>query len=230
MSKDTIQKPVNTARTTHTTIPAAKQAGDAYHPLAKGREEGMLYAHTRQTIQADTQTLYDLWKNEAGFPLWQENVISVVPLEGGKSHWVMGDANDPDGKRLEFDSQIVEDIPGERIAWQSVAGDVEQSGWVDFKARRDGRGTVVTLEQAFKIGRLANAAASVAKRGPEQTVIEDLRHFKQLVEAGEIPSAVRNPHGPRGVSGGVKAWMYGENNATPRGTSVLDTNQPEETK
>lgn len=219
MSHD-VQKPVNTARATFTPLPEAKQTGEEYHPLPKGREDDWLQATTRQTIQVEAETLYQLWKNQAGFPLWQEKVISVTPTEEGKSHWVMGDPDDPDGKRVEFDSQITEDVPGQKIAWKSIAGDVDQAGSVVFKPRKDGRGTVVTLEQQFKIGKIANAAASVAKRGPEQTVIEDLRHFKQLAEAGEIPSAVGNPHGPRGLSGGVKSWIYGENNTTPPGTRV----------
>ena len=72
-------------------------------------------------------------------------------------------------------------------------------------------------------GRLAIAAAALSKRSPRQIVIEDLRHFKELAEAGEIPTVVNNPHGPRGFSGSVKLRMYGENNPTPPGTSNLPT-------
>ncbi len=213
-----VARPVNTARTEFAPLPDAKQSGEQYVALPKGRSEEMLLSHARQTIGVDAGTLYRLWKDEAGFPLWQEKVLSVTPMDGGKSHWVMGDPQD--GKRIEFDSVITEDVPGERIAWKSIAGDVDQQGVVQFHARKDGRGTVVTLEQEFKIGKLANAAASVAERGPAQTVIENLRHFKQMAEAGEIPTERANPHGPRGISGGIKKWMYGENNATPPGMSV----------
>jgi hypothetical protein len=69
------------------------------------------------------------------------------------------------------------------------------------------------------LGALGNALAGVAKRSPRQTVIEDLRHFKQIVETGEIPSVKGQPHGPRGISGGIKEWMYGEINPTPPGSS-----------
>ena len=70
-------------------------------------------------------------------------------------------------------------------------------------------------------GRLTLAAAALARRTPRQIVIEDLRHFKELAEAGEIPTVVNNPHGPRGFTGSVKLRMYGENNPTPPGTSNL---------
>ena len=66
---------------------------------------------------------------------------------------------------------------------------------------------------------MGNAVAATAKRGPKQIVIEDLRHFKEMVEAGEIPSVAGQPHGPRGVTGAVKEWMLGENNPTPPGSS-----------
>jgi hypothetical protein len=41
-----------------------------------------------------------------------------------------------------------------------------------------------------------------------------------MAEAGEVPSVKNQPHGPRGVVGKVKEWMYGETNPTPPGTSV----------
>ena len=211
---------VNTARKSFTPIPDAKQVGDEYVALPKGTHDGVETQHTRQTILADPKTLYGLWKNQEAFPLWQEHVVSVKMTGATTSHWVMGNPEDADGKRIEFDSETVIDIPGEKIGWKSIAGDVEQSGEVEFKARRDGRGTVVTLVQRFKVGVLASIFASVAERGPRQTVIEDLRHFKEMAEAGEIPSVKGQAHGPRGLGGGLKEWMYGETNPTPPGSAV----------
>ena len=211
--------PVNTAKQSFTALPEAKQAGEHYVKLPDEHKDGWLHAHARQTILVEPDALYQLWSDVAKFPLWQEHVVSVTPIGAQKSHWVMGNPEEEKGKRIEFDSEIVEDVPGRKLAWKTVAGDVEQAGEVEFLARRDGRGTVVTLIQHFKVGTLANAAASAAKRGPRQTVIEDLRHFKELAETGEIPTVAGQPHGPRGISGGIKEWMYGETNPTPPGTS-----------
>ena len=215
-----IQAPVNTARQSFTPLPDAKQHGDHYVAIPQEQKDGWVHAHARQSILVQPQALYELWSEQEKFPLWQEQVVSVTMTGPKTSHWVMGNPEDEKGARVEFDSEIVEDMPGKKIAWKSIAGDVEQSGEVNFAPRRDGRGTVVTLVQHFKVGKLANAAASIVKRGPKQTVIEDLRHFKQMAEAGEIPSVKDQPHGPRGISGGVKEWMYGETNPTPPGTSV----------
>ncbi len=214
-----IPEAVNSARQSFSLLPDAKQAGDHYVRLPDEHKDGWSHAHARQTILLEPETLYKYWSNVTSFPLWQEHVVSVTPTGEKTSHWVMGNPDDPDGKRIEFDSEITEDVPGQKIAWKSVGGDVEQSGQVEFHARRDGRGTVVTLIQHVKISALANAAASTAERGPRQTVIENLRHFKELSETGEIPSVKGQPHGPRGISGGIKEWMYGETNPTPPGTS-----------
>jgi uncharacterized membrane protein len=216
---DDVQRPVNTAQTSFTLLPDAKQPGEHYIPLPEGSKDGWTHAHARQTILVEPRALYDLWKKQTSCPLWQEHVVSVTPVSGNVSHWVMGNPEDVDGKRVEFDSEIVDDLPGQKIAWKSIGGDLEQSGQVEFHARRDGRGTVVTLIQHFKVGFFGNAAAGLANRSPKQTVIEDLRHFKELAEAGEIPSVKGQPHGPRGLSGGIKEWLYGETNPTPPGTS-----------
>ncbi len=196
--------------------------GQHYSPLPNREENGIVTAHAVQTILAEPTELYRMWRDVSLLPQWQEHVVSVTPVSGGRSHWVMGDPEDKDGQRVEFDSEITEDMPGERISWRSVTEGVEQSGTVTFGRTTSGNGTLVTLIQKMKIpaGALGNATAAVAKRSPKQTVIEDLRHFKQLAETGEIPSVKGQPHGPRGASGGIKEWMYGEKNPTPPGTSV----------
>ena len=212
---------VNTARTSFTTFPEAKQQGDHFVAMPQEQKDGWLHTHARQTILVEPQALFELWADQSGYPRWMEQVVSVTPSADGKqSHWVMSpDPDDAKAKQIEFDSEITEDVPGSKIAWRSISGNVEQHGTVLFAARRDGRGTVVTLEQHFKIGTLANAAAATVHRGPKQTVINNLRHFKQMAEAGEIPSVAGQPHGPRGLAGGIKEWMYGETIPTPPGTS-----------
>ena len=217
--------PVNTARQNFNVFSEAKQQGDHYVALPQEEKDGWVHAHARQTILAEPKTLYRFWSDVTKFPLWQEHVVSVTPTSSKQSHWVVGNPEDADGKRMEFDSEITEDVPGEKIAWKSITGPVDQSGEVQFHARRDGRGTVVTLIQHTKIGAVANAVASTAERGPKQTVIENLRHFKELSEAGEIPSVKGQAHVPRGISGSVKEWMYGETNPTPPGTSVVPEGQ-----
>ncbi|HEV2575878.1 MAG TPA: SRPBCC family protein [Acidobacteriaceae bacterium] len=203
-------------------FPAAEGRGAIFSPLAQDTHEHRMRAHTVQTIGVDAQTLYELWKNVALAPRWMEYVVSAEPKSAKLTHWVLGNPEEPNGRRLEYDTEIVEEIPGEKISWRSIDSSVKEAGEVLFRPAMGDRGTVVVLQESANIpgGSLGMAAAAVAKRSPRQIVIEDLRHFKQLAEAGEIPTVDRNPHGPRGFIGSLKEHLYGENNPTPPGTKV----------
>ncbi len=212
--------------TTHLPVfPAGRGKGAHFTPLPQDVKDGVVRAHALQTVNADRQTLYKLWRDVTSAPKFQEYVISVVPQTGTRSTWTFGNPEDPNAKKVSYDTEVYEDIPGEKIAWRSVDAAVEEHGEVHFSDDPAGRGTRITLIEDIEVpgGRLAIAAAALTKRTPRQIVVEDLRHFKELAESGEIPSVVGNPHGPRGISGSIKERMYGENNPTPPGTSVYDT-------
>jgi uncharacterized membrane protein len=200
-------------------FPAGAGKGAIFSPLPQDTEKGRMRAHAVQTINADAQDLYALWRNFELAPRWMEFVVSVEKKSDTLSHWVMGDPEDPDGKRVEWDAEVIADEPGRKIAWKSVDAKVNECGEVTFEPAPGGRGTTVTLRESADVpgGILGQAAAAASKRSPRQVVIEDLRHFKQLAEAGEIPNVEKNPHGPRGIIGSFKKRMYGENNPTPPG-------------
>lgn len=204
-------------------FPAGAGKGAHFTPLHQDVHEGEVRAHTQQTIRADRQLLYALWRDVRNAPKFQEYVVSVEPKSDTRSTWTFGDPSEGEGKRLTYDTEVHEDIPGEKISWRSVDTDIAEHGTVLFEEAPGERGTRVTLIENMKApgGRLSIAAAALAKRSPKQIVIEDLRHFKELAESGEIPTVVDNPHGPRGFIGSIKARLYGENNPTPPGTSVL---------
>lgn len=169
---------------------AGAAQGEVYTPLPNGSHDGMVDAHAVQTIGRSAQELYALWHDVERIPLWQEHVVSVTRTGEKTSHWVLGNPENPEAKKLEFDSELFEDVPGQRIGWRSTTENVTQSGQVRFEPAPSGRGTLVTLVQTVKVpgGELGNKVAGVIARSPRQTVIENLRHFKQLAETGEIPS------------------------------------------
>jgi uncharacterized membrane protein len=107
------------------------------------------------------------------------------------------------------------DEPGRRIAWRSIGGDSDNAGEVVFEPSPGGRGTMVTVLQEFRMGKLASAWETIVGRNPKQAVIENLRHFKALAETGEIPRIEGQPHGPRGMIAGMKKSTYGEEIKTP---------------
>jgi uncharacterized membrane protein len=62
---------------------------------------------------------------------------------------------------------------------------------VTFEPARAGRSTQVTvnLQYAAPAGQLGTWVATLFGREPSQTIREDLRRFKQLLEAGEVARA-----------------------------------------
>jgi uncharacterized membrane protein len=98
-----------------------------------------------------------------------------------------------------------------------VAGDSNNAGEVVFEPAPGGRGTIVIVLQEFRQGKVKTVAETIFSRNPKQAVIENLRHFKAFAETGEIPRTEGQPHGPRGVTGRVKASAYGETIAVPPG-------------
>ncbi len=120
-------------------------------------------------------------------------------------------------KTIEWDSEVLADQPGRRIAWRSIGGDSENAGEVIFDKAPGDRGTIVTVLQEFRMGKLTSMWETIVGRNPKQSIIENLRHFKALAETGEIPRIEGQSHGPRGTVAGMKASMYGETIATPPG-------------
>jgi uncharacterized membrane protein len=174
-------------------------------------KDGKLWARTSAIIQADADELYAIWRDVESAPKWQEQITSVKRTGDNTSHWVMEDS----GEKIEWDSEILADEPGKRIAWRSIAGESSNAGEVIFDPAPGGRGTLVTVLQEFRIGKLANAWETMVGRNPKQAVIENLRHFKAFTETGEIPRTQGQSNGPRGTIGKIKKAIYGETVGTP---------------
>jgi hypothetical protein len=75
---------------------------------------------------------------------------------------------------------------------------------------------IARVEYAPPGGALGKAFATIMGKDPKFTVREDLRKFKALIEAGEIPTTKGQPHGPRGLQGKAQEMLLRENqNPTP---------------
>jgi uncharacterized membrane protein len=178
-------------------------------------QDGKIWVRTAALVKAERERLYQMWRAIENAPQWQEQIVQVMATGDRTSHWVMRSGD----KTLEWDSEILADEPGRRIAWKSIGGDSDNAGEVVFDSAPGNRGTIVTVLQEFRMGKWASAWETLVGRNPKQAVIENLRHFKALAETGEIPTTQGQPHGPRGVTAGVKKGLYGEKIATPPGDS-----------
>jgi uncharacterized membrane protein len=187
-------------------------------PPADG--DGKQWVRTSALVLRSPAELYDLWRDPEKASLWQEQIAEVRATGPRTSHWVMVTGGDRD-KSIEWDSEILNDEPGKRIAWRSIGGDSDNAGEVIFETAPGERGTIVTVLQEFRMSKLASAWETMTGRNPKQAIIENLRHFKALAETGEIPRTQGQPHGPRGTSGKTKKSLYGETIKTPVGTQRI---------
>jgi uncharacterized membrane protein len=147
------------------------------------------------SVNRPADELYRFWRNFENLPRFMNHLESVTVQDATRSHWV---AKGPLGKTIGWDSEVIGEQANEMIAWRSVEdADVPNAGSVWFKALPDGRGTEVkvTLEYNPPAGVLGAAIAKLWGEEPNQQVADDLRRFKQVMEAGEIATVEGQPSG-----------------------------------
>ena len=154
-------------------------------------------ARTAITINKSPDEVYAQWRDFERLPTFMYHLKSVETIDGTRSHWV---ARAPAGTSVEWDAEITEDVPGDRIAWRSIEGaSVDNSGSVGFRRAPGGRGTEVYVEVRYSPpgGALGSMVAKVFGEEPNQQLSDDLRRFKQIVETGEIARSDGSPLGTR---------------------------------
>lgn len=150
------------------------------------------------TINRFPWDLYQFWRNFENLPRFMHHLESVTVKDNDKSHWVI---RGPLGVSVGWDAEIINDEPNALIAWRSLGeAAVDNSGSVRFIPGPEGRGTEVKvvidyIPPAGQLGRWANALFGT---DPSTKIREDLRRFKQVMEAGEIPTTKGQPHGNGG--------------------------------
>ena len=162
-----------------------------------------LHAEKSVTINRPVEDLYRFWRDFAHLPRFMKHLDSVRVSSDKRSHWV---AHGPANTRVEWDAEITEDRPNQLIAWRSLAGaEVQNSGTVRFEAATGGRGTVVRVALDYNppAGALGSAVAKLFGEAPQQQIEGDLRRFKSLMEASEIPTTAGQPTGKRSAVGAM---------------------------
>jgi uncharacterized membrane protein len=167
---------------------AGVTAIDAYAGVRRRRM--MLGEPVREsiTINKSPDEMYRLWKNFERFPEFMSWVEDIQDLGSGRSHWRV---KTPAGGIVEWDAEIIEDVPGRRIAWCSLPDSkVPNAGQVTFMDAPGNRGTelIVEMQVGVPLGKLLAGAEAKG----------DLRRLKQVLETGEVirsdASIHRLPH------------------------------------
>ncbi|GAA2723847.1 SRPBCC family protein [Actinocorallia aurantiaca] len=131
-----------------------------------------------QSIEVDVPvtTAYNQWTQFEEFPKFMEGVERIEQVTPTRTHWKTSIA----GVQREFDAEIDEQHPDERVAWHTL-GKPRQAGVVTFHRISDGT-TRVMLQMDFEPEGLAEQAADKLHI-VESRVKGDLRRFKDFIES-----------------------------------------------
>jgi uncharacterized membrane protein len=147
------------------------------------------------TINRPIEELYRFWRNLENLPQFMHHLDSVERVTDTLSRWR---AKGPGGKIVEWNAEIINEVPNKVIGWRSIEGsDVVSAGSVNFDDEGPGRGTRVQVHLQYSPpgGKVGAAVARLLGRDAATEIREDLRRFKQILETGEVPSTKGQPRG-----------------------------------
>jgi uncharacterized membrane protein len=150
-------------------------------------------------VSQPVHVVYNQWTQFEEFPRFMDGVKEVRQLDEKRLHW----RADVGGKLEEWDAEIFEQIPDQRIAWRSIGG-AKNSGLVTFTPLSPNE-TKVSLSLHY------DPESATEKFGSALGVVNarvsgDLKRFKDFIEErgaatgawrGEIHG--RDVQSPRGI-------------------------------
>jgi len=128
-------------------------------------------------VAVPVRTAYNQWTQFEEFPKFMEGVEEVTQLDDTHNHWTTKIA----GVRREFDTEIVDQLADERIAWRTVGGDLRQMGMVRFQSLDDLHTRVELVMEVDAEGAAEKAADVLGIM--DRRVKGDMRRFKEYIEA-----------------------------------------------
>lgn len=132
-------------------------------------------------VHVPVRTAYDQWTQFEDFPRFMEGVDRVVQLDDTTLEWTANIA----GKTETWRAKVTEQVPDQRIAWQSIEG-ARNAGVVTFHRIGDDT-TRVTLqldvEPEGAVESTGDALGFVDRR-----IQGDLERFKQFIESRGAPT------------------------------------------
>jgi uncharacterized membrane protein len=141
--------------------------------------------HHKITVNRARPEVYAFWRELSNLPLFMEHLKKVTIIDEKRSHW---EAKVPGGLgTIEWDAEIVKEIPDELIGWNSLPGaTIHNAGKVEFRDAGD-NGTelnvVITYRAPF--GDVGEGIASLFNPMFDKMVVKDVQQFKRYIETGE---------------------------------------------
>ncbi len=143
-------------------------------------------------VNVPVRVAYNQWTQFESFPEFLDEVESIEQIDDAHVHWRVRVR----GVEREFDAEITEQHPDERVAWTSIGSGTDHTGAITFHRLSDSS-TRVTAQldwepQGFieKVGFIVGVGAQAAK--------QNLENFKTFIEQqGSETGAWRGEVEPR---------------------------------
>ena len=126
-------------------------------------------------VEVPISTVYNQWTQFESFPEFMGGVDEITQFDDIHTHWVISVA----GVQREFDAEITEQHPEERVAWKSTDG-TTHAGVITFHRLSEST-TRVTAQIDWEPDSLAEKAGSAVGVDDRQ-VKADLARFKEFIE------------------------------------------------
>ena len=127
-------------------------------------------------VAVPVTTAYNQWTQFEEFPQFMEGVQEVRQLDDTHLHWVA----EVGGKTHEWDAEITEQLPDERVAWKSTDGK-NNAGVVTFHRLSDDKSKVMVQLDYDPDGMVESLGSAVG--ADDRRVKGDLDRFKELIES-----------------------------------------------
>jgi uncharacterized membrane protein len=148
-------------------------------------------ATIERSIEVDVpaQTAYNQWTQFEELPQFMDGVAAVRRLDDRHLHWVA----EFGGSRHEWDAEITEQLPDERVAWRNTDGK-ENAGVVTFHKLSPERSRIMVQMDFVPEGIKEKLGDRLG--APDRRVKGDLERFKGFIETrgretsawrGEVP-------------------------------------------
>ncbi len=134
-------------------------------------------------IDQPPRELYRLWRNLENLPIFMDHLLEVREVDEDRSVWT---ARAPAGMVVRWEAEIINDVPDEIIAWQSLEGSgVDNAGSVRFEELEDGGTRLRVVLSYDPPGDMLGAwVAKIFQNDPQRQIDNDLRRFKAILELG----------------------------------------------
>ncbi len=145
-------------------------------------------ATTQESIDVNVpvRTAYNQWTQFESFPQFMEGVDEVRQLDDKHLHWKARIG----GRLQEWDAEIDEQIPDQKVAWHSTSGDTN-AGVVTFNYLEPSKTRILLAIDYAPQGPVESTGAALGV--VSRRVKSDLERFKHFIEE-------------RGPSGETGAW------------------------